>query len=217
MAKKINIVIEKKENNKMREGSLASLIVNEANRYFAEAYTKNLKHKVDGKQVRWKEDEWNNAKRHHDICVELVRLATEHNFPYSALVYFAVGKDAHRKFVFDRGYETINVAKAETILKWLKKFAEYNRNPSFYTSDKIVHAFCKFYQEVSTKDKDFNRGMKAFTKLPSDTFKPSKWKTMREFYDLFFKPFITCVEVDENNNTVNVTVTENPLCNDNEG
>lgn len=188
---------QNKKSENLREGSLGFLIAQEASRYFAKEFTKNLKHKVNDKVVRWKEDEWNNAKKHHDICVELVRLATEYNFPYSALVYFAVGKEAHRKYAFERGYANINIAKAETILKWLKKFAEYNRNPSFYTSDKIVHAFCKFYQEVSTKDKDFNRGMKAFTKLPSDKFKPSKWKTMREFYDIFSKPFVTCVEINE--------------------
>ena len=180
----------------MKDGCLGSLIEEEAKRYFAKAFTKNLKHKVEGKEVRWKEEEWNNAKRHHDICVELVRLATEHKFPYSALVYFAVGKDAHRKFVFERGYDTINTKKAETILKWLKKFAEYNRNPKFYTCDKIVHAFCKFYQEVSTKDKDFNRGMKAFEKMPAPLHKPSDFKTMRDFYEIFFRPFIATVTVE---------------------
>lgn len=187
---------------KTRNGSLGEMIENEAKRHFAKAFTKNLRHKVDGKEVRWKEAEWLKAKQHHDICVELVRIATEYNFPYSALVYFAVGKDAHRKFVFEEGYKAIHIKKAETILKWLKKFAKYNDNPSFYTSDKIVHAFCKFYQEVSTKDKDFNFGMKNFEKRSSKTFKVSSFKNMKEFYDIFFAPFVAAVEVLEEDNEI---------------
>ena len=185
---------------KTRTGTLGEMIETEASRYFAKEFTKNLRRKVDGREVRWKETDWLRAKRHHDICVELVRIATEYEFPYSALVYFAVGKDAHRKFVFEEGYKTIDVKKAETILKWLKKFAKYNNNQSFYTSDKVVHAFCKFYQEVSTKDKDFNIGMKNFEKRPSKTFKVSSFKTMKEFYDIFFAPFVAAVEVLEEDN-----------------
>lgn len=188
------IVIVKEQ--KTRNGSLGEMILNESKKYFAKEFTKNLKHKINGKEVRWKEDEWNAAKKHHDICVELVRLATEFNFPYSALVYFAVGKEAHRKYVFEKGYDKIDVKKAETILKWLQKFSKYNDNPSFYTCDRIVHAFCKFYQEVSTKDKDFNKGMKSWTKMPSSECKAAtRFKTMKDFYDLFSKPFIACVEV----------------------
>lgn len=178
-----------------RDGSLACLIETEAKRRFAPAFTKNLKHKVEGKDVRWREEEWNAAKRHNDICKELVRLAHEYNFPYTALVYFAVASDAHKKSAFEKGYHSIDVEKAETILKWLKKFADYNKNPRFFTCEKIVHAFSKFYDTHSKKDKDFNYAMRQFTKMPAPEHKASQFKTMAQFYELFYKPFIMCSEV----------------------
>lgn len=180
-----------------RDGSLAALIETEAKRQFAPEFTKNLKHMVEGKRVRWKEEEWKEAKLHNDICKELVRLAHEYNFPYTALVYFAVASDAHKKTAFERGYRSINVEKAETILRWLEKFAKYNKNPKFFTCEKIVHAFSKFYDTYSKKDKDFNTGMRAFSKMPAPEYKPSQFKTMAQFYDIWFKPFITCAEVTE--------------------
>lgn len=185
-----------------RDGSLAMLIETEASRKFADTYNKNLRRVVDGKRVGWKEDEWNAAKKHHDICVQLVNLAKKNNFPYTALVYFAVGTDAHKKPVFDKGYKNINLEKAETILKWLMLFAKHNKNPKFYTCEKIVHAFTKFYESHSKKDKDFKVGMKAFTPMPAPNHKASQFKTMQQFYDLFYKPYITIVEVDENTNKV---------------
>ena len=195
-----------------RNGSLAALIEAESKRKFADKYTKNLRHKVDGKSIRWKEDEWLEAKKHHDICVDLANLSHTHNFPYAALVYFAIGGDAHKKAVFEKGYKEINLDKAETILKWLAKFAKYNKNPKFYTSDKIVHAFSKFYDTFSKKDKDFNTAMRAFPKMPAPEYKASCFKTMQQFYELFFKPFITCVEVDETTNEVaSIETIPNPL------
>lgn len=205
-----NVVITIKQ---PRDGSLAMLIETEANKKFADAYSKNLRHKVDGRNVGWKEDEWNAAKQHHDICSQLVELSrNNNNFPYTALVYFAVGSDAHKKPVFEKGYKQINIDKAKTILKWLAMFAKYNKNPKFYTCEKIVHAFAKFYDTHSKKDKDFKVGMNAFTPMPAPEHKASQFKTMQQFYELFYKPFITIAEVDEKTNKVVKTKTvKNPL------
>ncbi|MDE6285231.1 MAG: hypothetical protein K2M17_05745 [Bacilli bacterium] len=182
-----------------KEGSIASLIINAANSKYPYRNEKGIT-MIDNKTRRkLTDDEYKEVARHRDICRELVRLSTEnHNFPYAVLVYIAIGTDAHKKPVFERGYKAINVEKAETIIRWLEAFAKYNENPKFFTSDKIVHAFAKFYDTFSKKDKDFNKGMRSFVKQPAIMgYKPSQYKNMEQFYSLFFKPFLACVKVDE--------------------
>lgn len=175
--------------------SLAALIKTEAERKFAEAYKAGMRHMVDGKRVAWKEEDWKREKTHHDICVALTELAEKNNFPYGVLVYIAIGTDAHKKPIFERGYTSMNEKKAETIIKWLKAFAKYNDNPKFYTNDKVVHAFAKFYDTHSTKTKDFNIAMKAWEKMPLESNKTLAFKNMADFYNLFYKPFVSCAEV----------------------
>ena len=55
-------------------------------------------------------------EQHINVCKKLVELSAAHNnYPITYLVYFAVGKNAHRKEVFEDGYTNINEKKAETI------------------------------------------------------------------------------------------------------
>ena len=133
-----------------KEGSLAFMIMNSANNKYPYRTEKGITI-IDAKtRKKLSDEEYNNLARHRDICKELVRLSTEHhNFPYTPLVYFAVGCDAHKKPIFEKGYKSINIEKAETILRWLEWFADYNNNPKFFACDKIVHAFTKFYTEYS--------------------------------------------------------------------
>ena len=181
------------ENVEEKKSKLGVLIFNEANRNFPTEFKKGKMRDSRGHFIKMTEEEYFQQKRHHDICVELNRLATTYNFPYACLVYFAVGKEAHKQEAFKKGYTKINSKKAETIIKWLDRFAKHN-NPSFRTSDRIVHGLTKFYETYSTKDKDFNFAMKNFERQP--TFKASKYKTMAEFYEIFFRPFANVVEIN---------------------
>lgn len=197
-----------------KKGSLAEMIINAAKNKYP-YIAKNGMTIIDATtRKKLTEEEYNKLALHRDICKELVRLSTEFdNFPYSVLVYFAVGTDAHRPIAFNKGYKTINIPKAETILKWLKWFAEYNKNPKFYACDKIVHAFAKFYNEYSKKDKDFKTIMKRWVKMPAeDGFKTTQFKTMFDFYKLFTKPIIlTCEEDEKTKEERIVSITPNPL------
>ena len=59
-------------------------------------------------------------KKHIDICKGLVALSVANdNYPITYLVYFAVGKNAHRKEVFEDGYTKFDEKKAEKIFSWL--------------------------------------------------------------------------------------------------
>lgn len=96
--------------------------------------------------------------KHIGVCKELVRLSEKHgNFPITVLVYFAIDKSAHKTEVFKNGYDNINVEKAETILSWLKMFADHNKNGRLYRNANIAHVLCKFYDKVSTDTEDFKK------------------------------------------------------------
>lgn len=134
------------------------------------------------------EEEFNAKKTHHDICVKLKHISEVHNnFPLTLLVYFAVSTQAHRQYVFEKGYTSINEKKAEKILKWLEKFAKKAKNPSYATCSNVAHAFAKFYDTFSKQDKDFNKAMNEFPF--KEGYKPSSFKRMDTFYNLFTQPF----------------------------
>jgi hypothetical protein len=80
---------------------------------------------------------------HHNVCKSLVNLADKHNFPMGVLVYIAVGTNAHRPCVFEKGYARCDVEKAEKIISlceiFAKKFGENTR-----TNDRLVHAVCRY-------------------------------------------------------------------------
>ena len=173
--------------NKGNKTTLAELITKEANAkpfmdWQGKATRDNKGHFVKN------EEDFNAKKTHHDICVKLRDLSVAHNnFPLTVLVYFAVSTQAHRQHVFEKGYTAINEKKAEKILKWLEKFAQKGKNPSFATCGNIAHAFAKFYDTFSKQDKDFNKALKAFPF--KDGYKPTSFKRMDEFYRLFTQPF----------------------------
>jgi hypothetical protein len=88
--------------------------------------------------------------RHNMICKKLVSLADTHNFPMTLILYIAVGTNAHRKPVFAKGYNTIDVEKAEQVIKlcevFAKKFGEKAR-----TNDKVVHMISRYYDYMGKK------------------------------------------------------------------
>ena len=119
----------------------------------------------------------NKDKRllHIDICKKLVELSNANgNYPITYLVYFAVGKNAHRLPTFLGGYDTINEKKAETIFKWLTLFAKYHKNDKLFRNPNVAHALCRFYDKFSTKTKDFKAAMEKMESNPKVDVKNAK-------------------------------------------
>jgi hypothetical protein len=111
----------------------------------------------------------NKEKRllHIDICKKLLELsAANGNYPITYLVYFAVGKNAHRLPTFLSGYDVINEKKAEKIFSWLKLFAKYHKNEKLFRNPNVAHALCRFYDKFSTKTKDFKAAMESMESNP---------------------------------------------------
>lgn len=99
-------------------------------------------------------------KTHHEICKQLVELADKYQYPICYLVYFAVGKNAHRTHVFEEGYKIINIDKAKTILVWLELFAKHHKNPKLFKNCDVSHCLTKYYEKISCKTKDFKEKLR---------------------------------------------------------
>jgi hypothetical protein len=114
-------------------------------------------------------------KQHIDICKGLVALSVANdNYPITYLVYFAVGKNAHRKEVFEDGYTRFDEKKAEKIFSWLKLFAKYHKNAKLFRNPNVAHALCRFYDKFSTKTKDFKAAMELMESNPKVDVKNAK-------------------------------------------
>jgi len=114
-------------------------------------------------------------QQHIDICKKLVELsAANGNYPITYLVYFAVGKNAHRKEVFEDGYTKFDEKKAEKIFSWLKMFAKYHKNDKLFRNPNVAHALCRFYDKFSTKTKDFKAAMELMESNPKVDVKNAK-------------------------------------------
>lgn len=119
----------------------------------------------------------NKDKRdlHIDICKKLAELSNAHEkYPITYLVYFAVGKNAHRLCTFLGGYEKIDEKKAETIFKWLTLFAKHHKNEKLFKNPNVAHALCRFYDKYSTKTKDFKAALAASESNPNIDVKNAK-------------------------------------------
>jgi hypothetical protein len=119
----------------------------------------------------------NKEKRalHIDICKKLTELSNKYDkYPITYLVYFAVGKNAHRVPVFLGGYTNIDEKKAETIFSWLKLFAKYHKNEKLFKNPNVAHALCRFYDKFSTKTKDFKTAMSLMESNPKVDVKNAK-------------------------------------------
>ena len=114
-------------------------------------------------------------QQHIDICKGLVALSVANgNYPITYLVYFAVGKNAHRKEVFEDGYTRFDEKKAEKIFSWLKLFAKYHKNDKLFRNPNVAHALCRFYDKFSTKTKDFKAAMELMESNPKIDVKNAK-------------------------------------------
>jgi hypothetical protein len=114
-------------------------------------------------------------QQHIDICKGLVALSVANdNYPITYLVYFAVGKNAHRKEVFEDGYTRFDEKKAEKIFSWLKLFAKYHKNDKLFRNPNVAHALCRYYDKFSTKTKDFKAAMESMESNPKIDVKNAK-------------------------------------------
>ena len=114
-------------------------------------------------------------QQHIDICKGLVALSVANgNYPITYLVYYAVGKNAHRKEVFEDGYTRFDEKKAEKIFSWLKLFAKYHKNDKLLRNPNVAHALCRFYDKFSTKTKDFKAAMELMESNPKVDVKNAK-------------------------------------------
>lgn len=119
----------------------------------------------------------NKDKRdlHISICQKLAELSKAHdNYPITYLVYFAVGKNAHRLCTFLGGYDKIDEKKAETIFNWLSLFAKHHKNEKLFKNPNVAHALCRFYDKYSTKTKDFKAALAASESNPKMDVKNAK-------------------------------------------
>jgi len=119
----------------------------------------------------------NKEKRalHIDICKKLTELSNAHDkYPITYLVYFAVGKNAHRLCTFLGGYDKIDEKKAETIFKWLEMFAKHHKNEKLFKNPNVAHALCRFYDKYSTKTKDFKEALAKSESNPKIDVKNAK-------------------------------------------
>ena len=108
-----------------------------------------------------------NRLLHIDICKKLVALADAHGgYPITYLVYFAIGKNAHRTPTFESGYTKIDEKKAETIFKWLDLFAKHNKNAKLARNPNLAHALCRFYDKYSKSTKDFKAALSDYEPNP---------------------------------------------------
>jgi len=104
---------------------------------------------------------------HIEVCKKLVEASKANgNYPITYLVYFAVGKNAHRIPTFLEGYTKFDEKKVSTIFKWLKMFAKHNGNPKLFRNPNLAHALCRFYDKYSTKTKDFKAALEKYEPNP---------------------------------------------------
>ena len=163
-----------------------------------ETEAKSLPYKYDdhksiiygrGETLMATKEEFEIRNRHHGICMNLVALSHEfNNYPYTSLVYIAIGGSAHKQSVFHQGYTKIDIKKARKVLKWLTKLAKYCKDDRYMRYDIIVHAISKFHDKVTKDDKVFQMLLNSFN---CSGRKPSSWKTMEEFYAEFTNPMFS--------------------------
>lgn len=104
---------------------------------------------------------------HNQICKKLVNMCDKHNYPMTQLVYVAIGTNAHRPIVFEKGYTRIDEERAELVLKLCEVFAK-KFGSNWRTNGHLLHMICryvditkhrkelKFRQLVNNCDIDFN-------------------------------------------------------------
>ena len=173
--------------------SLKTLIINEASS--PEYRYDEKKHVICGRgaSIDGTVEEFKRLSKHHEICKKLYELSQQYNnFPFTPLVYIAIGSGAHKQSAFKEGYTTFNEKKTRKILGWLSKLAKHCGDDKFMSNDRIVHAMVKFYDKVSKETNVFTTLLKQFNIKGK---KASSWNTMEEFYTEFTRPMFNNIQI----------------------
>ena len=120
--------------------------------------------------------------RHHLICKRLVELADKHDFPMTLMLYIAVGTNAHRKPVFEKGYDYINPDKVEQVIKLCEVFGK-KFGAKARTNDKVVHMISRYYDIMGKKPLMFKQFCNNIDKA---TFKIDSFTQSRELAKVVF-------------------------------
>ena len=120
-------------------------------------------------------------RAHNEVCKGLVKLADDNDFPMGVLVYIAVGTNAHRPCVFEKGYSKLNYKKAESVIKMANIVAKI-LGEKYRTNDRVIHTLSRYY--------DIHKGgginlLKERLYL-IDPIKLQRIKTAKEFSVLLF-------------------------------
>lgn len=177
-----------------KKTSLKELIEKEAGQdlYVYDGIKKTISGR--GRVFTGTQEDCDRLNKHHDICVQLQTISKEYeNYPYTSLVYFAIGGTAHKQDTFNKGYTTINTKKMKKILKWLLKLAKYCKDNKYATYDVVTHALSKFYDKVSQDDKVFNSLLRQFK---CNGRRPSSFKKMEDFYSEFMTPLCNNITIE---------------------
>lgn len=123
----------------------------------------------------------NEAKRriksekniHHNVCKQLMEYHQTSGFPITVLVYIAVGTNAHRPMVFEKGYQRFDKERLDKAIKYCTIFSK-KYGEQYRTNALVAHGICRYL--------DMNGSERKFRELVKQSvFEMKGIKTAKEF------------------------------------
>ena len=123
----------------------------------------------------------NEAKRriksekniHHNVCKQLMEYHQSSGFPITVLVYIAVGTNAHRPIVFEKGYQRFDKERLDKAIKYCTIFSK-KYGEQYRTNALVAHGICRYL--------DMNGSERKFRELVKQSdFEMKGIKTAKEF------------------------------------
>jgi hypothetical protein len=123
----------------------------------------------------------NEAKRriksekniHHNVCKQLMEYHQSSGFPITVLVYIAVGTNAHRPMVFEKGYQRFDKERLDKAIKYCTIFSK-KYGEQYRTNAIVAHGICRYL--------DMNGSERKFRDLVKQSnFEMKGIKTAKEF------------------------------------
>lgn len=123
----------------------------------------------------------NEAKRriksekniHHNVCKQLMEYHQSSGFPITVLVYIAVGTNAHRPMVFEKGYQRFDKERLDKAIKYCTIFSK-KYGEQYRTNALVAHGICRYL--------DMNGSERKFRELVKQSdFEMKGIKTAKEF------------------------------------
>ena len=123
----------------------------------------------------------NEAKRriksekniHHNVSKQLMEYHQSSGFPITVLVYIAVGTNAHRPMVFEKGYQRFDKERLDKAIKYCTIFSK-KYGEQYRTNALVAHGICRYL--------DMNGSERKFRELVKQSdFEMKGIKTAKEF------------------------------------